>query len=331
MQSPGFSAGGVGRDEARQTASSTDELVDLLARMWRLRAAEEVVADARRKGDIDGLLHLAIGGEGIAVGVISQLVAGDRIYSAHRPHGHFIAGGTSEFDLFAELAGREQGLCRGRGGSMHLMAETAVLATGIVGGSLPIALGHALCVEEGAVVVVFFGDGAVQTGSFHETLNMAALWGAPVLFVCENNGWAEFTTRAEHTSVEQVVDYASVYRIASAKADGRDVTSVQSAASELLAAVRARKGPAILECSVTRLRPHYEGDLRAMSQSHTSDDDPIAVLEGQLLERGIPAADMDAIGVAAMTFAEEQMALALEGAFPITTDEHALVFSRPYK
>jgi TPP-dependent pyruvate/acetoin dehydrogenase alpha subunit len=131
--------------------------------------------------------------------------------------------------------------------------------------------------------------------------------------------------------VEQVVDYASVYRIASAKADGRDITTVQRAASELLVTVRARKGPAILECSVTRLRPHYEGDLRAMTQSHTSDDDPIAVLKGQLLERGIPAADLDEIGVAAMKFAEEQMALALKAAFPIPTDEHALVFSSPYK
>jgi len=299
--------------------------------MWRLRAAEEVVADARRKGDIDGLLHLAIGGEGITVGVISQLLAGDRIYSAHRPHGHFIAGGTSEFELFAELAGREQGICRGRGGSMHLMADTAVLATGVVGGSLPIALGHALCVEQGAVVVVFFGDGAVQTGSFHETLNMAALWNAPLLFVCENNGWAEFTTRDEHTVVEQVVDYASVYRMASAKADGRDVISVLGAASELLAAVRARECPAILECSVTRLRPHYEGDLRVMSQSHTSDDDPIAVLRGRLLEKGVPAADLDEIGVSAMNFAEEQMALALQGTVPSTSDERALVFSSPYK
>jgi TPP-dependent pyruvate/acetoin dehydrogenase alpha subunit len=214
---------------------------------------------------------------------------------------------------------------------MHLMADAAILATGIVGGSLPIALGHALCIEEGAVVVVFFGDGAVQTGSFHETLNMAALWNAPVLFVCENNGWAEFTTRDEHTVVEQVVDYASVYRIASAKADGRDVTTVQTAASELLAAVRARKGPAILECSVTRLRPHYEGDVRAMSQSHTSDDDPIAVLKSQLIEKGIPADDLDQIGVAAMNFAEEQMSLALQGGFPITSDERALVFSSPYK
>jgi acetoin:2,6-dichlorophenolindophenol oxidoreductase subunit alpha len=305
--------------------------MDLLARMWRLRAAEEVVADARRRGDIDGLLHLAIGGEGIAVGVVSQLAAADRIYSAHRPHGHFIASGTSEFELFAELAGREQGLCRGRGGSMHLMAEAAVLATGIVGGSLPIALGHALCVEHGAVVVVFFGDGAVQTGSFHETLNMAALWGAPVLFVCENNGWAEFTTRSEHTPVDHVVDYAAVYRVACAQADGRDVTAVRSAASELLAAVRAGKGPAILECSVTRLRPHYEGDLRVVAHSHTSDDDPIAVLKGRLLEMGVPAANLDGIGLAAMKFAKEQMVLALRGALPNTTDEHALVFSNPYK
>jgi pyruvate dehydrogenase E1 component alpha subunit len=305
--------------------------MDLFKRMWRLRAAEEVVAATRRSGDIEGLLHLAIGGEGITVGVVSQLTAGDRIYSAHRPHAHFIAAGTSEFDLFAELAGRERGLCRGRGGSMHLMAETAIMATGVVGGSLPIALGHALCVDEGAVVVVFFGDGAVQTGSFHETLNMAALWGAPVLFVCENNGWAEFTTRAEHTRVQQVVDYAPLYGIASAKADGRDVMSVKGAAAQLLAAVRAGHGPAILECSVTRLRPHYEGDLRARSQSHTTGDDPIAVLEAQLLEQGVAAAELEAVGVAAMRFAEEQMASALEAALPDATDEPVLVFRSPYE
>jgi pyruvate dehydrogenase E1 component alpha subunit len=304
--------------------------MDLFARMWRLRAAEEVVAETRRRGDIDGLLHLAIGGEGIAVGVVSQLVDGDRAYSAHRPHAHFIACGVSEFELFAELAGREPGLCRGRGGSMHLMAEKAVLATGVVGGSLPIALGHALCLGRGAVAVVFFGDGAVQTGTFHESLNMASLWEAPVLFVCENNGWAEFTTRAEHTTVDRVVDYASVYGIASAAADGRDVVAVREAAAGLLAGIRAGTGPAILECAVTRLRPHYEGDVRARSQTHTSNDDPLHVCRKELVQRGIPAADLDAVGVAAMQFAEEQMSLALQAPFPSMTDEPALLFRRPY-
>ena len=158
-------------------------------RMARIRAFEETVAQAHAAGYLPGLLHLSMGGEAVAVGVICQLGEQDRIYSSHRPHGHFLAAGVDASALIAELAGREAGICRGRGGSMHLMSDRAVMATGVVGGTLPIAVGHALTVPDGAAVVVFFGDGAVQTGVFHETLNLAVLWRVPVLFVCENNDW----------------------------------------------------------------------------------------------------------------------------------------------
>jgi len=149
--------------------------------MARLRAFEESVAAAHGDGELPGLLHLSIGGEAVAAGTIPLLREEDRVFSGHRAHGHFLAAGSDPRALAAELAGRETGLCRGRGGSMHLMDERAVLATGVVGGSLSVALGTSLALPEGAVAVAFFGDGAVQTGTFHETFNMAALWGARLL------------------------------------------------------------------------------------------------------------------------------------------------------
>jgi acetoin:2,6-dichlorophenolindophenol oxidoreductase subunit alpha len=258
--------------------------------MSRLRGFEDAVAEGYRDGALPGLLHLSMGGEAVARGVISQLAESDRVYSGHRAHGHFLAAGTDPRALMAELAGRETGLCRGRGGSMHLMDERAVLATGVVGGSLAIAVGHALTLAEGAVVAAFFGDGAVQTGGFHETLNMAALWKAPVLFVCENNGWVEFSSREEHTPVQDVVSYGPLYGIAARAIDGRDVEAVAETAAELLAGIRAGGGPALLECGISRLRPHYEGDWR----DHQAEGDPLGRVEARLLELGSEAEELSA-------------------------------------
>jgi len=207
--------------------------------MARHRAFEEVTARAHADGRLPGLLHLSIGAEAATAGVFAVLGDDDRIYSAHRPHGHFLAAGESPLELFAELAGRETGLCRGRGGSMHLMGARAVMATGVVGGTLPIAVGHSLALSPGTVAVVFFGDGAVQTGIFHETLNMASLWRTPTLFVCENNARAEFTSREEHTPVACVSDYGPVYGIPALTVDGADVRAVTEAATALLEPVRA--------------------------------------------------------------------------------------------
>jgi pyruvate dehydrogenase E1 component alpha subunit len=212
--------------------------------MWTIRAFEEKVSELYASVELGGLLHLGIGQEGTAVGVCSVLRDDDYVYTGHRAHGAFIAKGADLGRLMAELAGRGSGYCRGKGGSMHLVAlEKGLLgATGIVGGSLPLALGAALAVRErgkGQVVAVFFGDGAANVGAFHESLNLASLWRLPVIFVCENNGYAEFTPTSAHTLVERLTDHASLYRIPSLTVDGNELLEVRTAAVSAVERARA--------------------------------------------------------------------------------------------
>ena len=296
--------------------------------MAQIRGFEEVVGEARRSRRLDGLLHLSIGGEAVAVGVISQLNGDDRIYSSHRAHGHFLAAGSDPDALMAELAGRETGLCRGRGGSMHLMDTQAVLATGVVGGSIPIAVGHALALPKDAIAVAFFGDGAVQTGVFSEALNFAALFEARVLFVCENNGMVEFTTREEHTRVEDVVSYAKLHKLIHEQVDGADVEAVERATADLVAQIRAGSGPALLECRFTRIRPHYEGDMRG---ANTKGRDPLDITAARLLELGVKPDEVDSRRREARLAAERTLERALEAPMPRQEDNEDLVFARALK
>lgn len=294
--------------------------------MSRLRAFEESVATAHAEGELPGLLHLSIGGEAVAAGTIPLLREEDRVFSGHRAHGHFLAAGSDPRALAAELAGRETGLCRGRGGSMHLMDERAVLATGVVGGSLPVAVGTSLALARGAVAVVFFGDGAVQTGTFHETLNMAALWKAPVLFVCENNGWVEFSSRDEHTPVDTVASYGPLYGITTRSVDGGDVEAVTGATAELLDGIRAGDGPGLLECAVVRLRPHYEGDFRP----HEAEGDPLLKLEATLSGLGAEPAELEVVRNRELETAGERLREVLDhdpAADPAA--DRSLVFAAP--
>lgn len=312
---------------ARDEATRRRTLEARYAAMSRIRAFEETVSRAHRDGHLPGLLHLSIGGEAVAVGVTAALGPDDRLYSSHRGHGHFLASGTDSGALMAELAGREHGLCRGRGGSMHLMDERAVLATGVVGGSLPIAVGHSLALPRGTVTVVFFGDGAAQTGVFHEALNLAALWEAPVLFVCENNGWAEFTAREEHTRVEHVVDHAELQGVPHADCDGSDVEAVGDATAELLEGVRHGSGAAMLECRVTRIRPHYEGDRR---RDHDADArDPITMTRDRLLDLGSDPDKLDRLDEGVARAAEEALHAALAGPSADPALDPGLVFAAP--
>ncbi|MGQ0804379.1 MAG: thiamine pyrophosphate-dependent dehydrogenase E1 component subunit alpha [Actinomycetota bacterium] len=306
--------------------SETAVLADAYRRMAAIRAFEEIVSAAHADGRLPGLLHLSIGGEAVAVGVIGRLASDDRVYSSHRAHGHFLAAGTDPVELMAELAGRENGICRGRGGSMHLMSERAVLATGVVGGTLPIAVGHAIALPAGAVSVVFFGDGAAQTGVFHEALNLAALWRARVLFVCENNGWAEFSAREEHTRVDAVIEYGHLHRMACETVDGSDIDAVRGATGRLLESVRAGAGPAMLECHVTRIRPHYEGDLRRTGEQA---NDPLARVEQRLVELGADAPGLARVREETRDRAAEALDQALGTPAAQPDDDRALVFARP--
>jgi TPP-dependent pyruvate/acetoin dehydrogenase alpha subunit len=277
-----------------------EEALRLLATMWRIRVFEERVGRLKQADEVHGLIHLSIGGEGVAAAVCSQLRVSDAVYSGHRAHGHAIAKGASLAGTMAELMGREGGLCRGLGGSMHLVdAEHGFLgATGVVGGTIPIALGSALALRmrsEDSVAVVFFGDGAVQAGHFNETVNLASLWALPLILVCENNGFAEFTPRSAHTNVERVSDVVAPYGLARETVDGSDPAAVWEGFGRFLSAARGGGGPFLLECLTHRLRGHYEGDPGAYREALAAEEwqakDPIARLGRMGLERGWFAAD----------------------------------------
>src|SRR5438270_4346700 len=267
----------------------------LLRTMWRIRLFEERVAQLKRAFEVHGLIHLSIGGEGVAAAVCAQLRDDDAVYSGHRAHGHAIAKGAPPARMMAELMGREDGLCQGLGGSMHLVDEVHGFlgATGVVGGNLPLALGSALAARRrggDSVTVVFFGDGAVQAGHFAESINLAALWALPVIFVCENNGVAEFTARSEHTTVERVSDLVAPYGFERELVEGSDALAVWRACARLLSVARAGRGPVLLECLTHRRRGHYEGDSEPyrdpLADAEWRRRDPVLRLQEHAVERG---------------------------------------------
>ena len=262
--------------------------LELLRTMWRIRAFEERVGELTRANEVHGLVHLSVGQEAVAAGVCRLLRADDVVYSNHRAHGHAIAKGAPLRTMMAELMGRATGLCGGLGGSMHLVdREHGFLgATGVVGGNVPLALGSALAGRLAGgdqLAVVFFGDGAVQGGIFVESVNLAALWRVPLLLVCENNGFAEFTPRSAHTVVERVSDVVAPYDFARETVDGNDVAAVREACARFVAGARAGEGPFLLECLTHRLRGHYEGDPQRYRQALAADEwqqlDPILRLQ----------------------------------------------------
>jgi len=272
-----------------------EELLSLLEKMWLIRAFEEKVSELYARKEILGLIHLSIGQEAVAVGVSSALSSDDYVFGGHRAHGHALAKGVNPRRLMAELAGRSTGYCAGKGGSMHIVAMDAgfVTATGIVGGTIPLALGAALACKEsgkGQVAVVFFGDGAAQSGAFHESLNIASLWKLPVIFVCENNGYAEFTPLSAHTVVSRLADHARTYSIPEITVDGNDVLAVLEGAEKAASRARAGEGPSFLECLTYRLRGHYEGDpakYRELSEVREwKEKDPIACFQRLLKDKG---------------------------------------------
>ncbi len=237
----------------------------LLSTMWRIRAFEERLVPLKHASLVHGLTHLSIGQEAVAAAVCSQLTDDEAVYSNHRADGHAIAKGVDMGRLLAELMGRSTGCCQGLGGSMHVVdvAHGFLGATGVVGGNLPFAIGSALAgriLGRAGTVVAFFGDGAAQAGIFAESLNLASLWQVPVVFVCENNGFAEFTPRSAHTRVERVGDLAAPFRISAATVDGNDVAEVHRTFGAVLAQARAGEGPFLLECLTQRLAGHYVGD-----------------------------------------------------------------------
>jgi acetoin:2,6-dichlorophenolindophenol oxidoreductase subunit alpha len=309
----------------------------VLRAMWRIRHFEERVGQLKRADQVHGLIHLSIGQEGVAASVCGQLRDDDPVYSGHRAHGHALAKGAPLERVLAELMGRTDGLCRGLGGSMHLVdVEHGFMgATGVVGGNIPMALGSALAgrLRGGdQVAVVFFGDGAVQAGHFTESVNLATLWGLPLVFVCENNGFAEFTPRSAHTNVERVSDVVAPYEVTRETVDGNDVPAVWEAFGRFLAAARGGSGPFLLECLTHRLRGHYEGDpgkyREAIAKEDWQEKDPILRLQRHgVAARWFSEEDAAAIERESLAELEEAERFARESEFPPESLPAELVYA----
>jgi acetoin:2,6-dichlorophenolindophenol oxidoreductase subunit alpha len=313
-------------DERAVPPLAGEQALGLLTTMWRIRLFEERVGQLARADEVHGLIHLSIGQEGVAAAVCTQLRDTDAVYSGHRAHGHAIAKGADLARTMAELMGRDGGLCHGLGGSMHLVdLEHGFLgATGVVGGNIPIALGSALAARlrgDDAVAVVFFGDGAVQAGHFNETVNLATLWALPLVLVCENNGFAEFTPRSAHTNVERVSDVVAPYGLDRITVDGADVPAVWEAFGAYLGSARAGGGPYLLECLTHRFGGHYEGDpgtyREALADAERQAKDPLLRLQSHALAEGWLTEDaLGTVAADAAAAVEQAVETARESPFP---------------
>jgi pyruvate dehydrogenase E1 component alpha subunit len=242
-----------------------EQLTAFLGEMVLIRRFEEKVVERFRAGDLAGFLHACIGQEAVAVGVCRALGEGDVIASTHRAHGHVIANGTPPNEVMAELYGKMEGCSHGYGGSMHLydVERGNMGANAVVGGGLPGTVGAALAFQmrhEPRVAAAFFGDGATNIGTFHESMNLAQLWQLPVVFVCENNRWSESTPQSQHQPIQDLTQRAAAYGMRASHVDGQDVEAVHLAALEALAHARAGDGPVFLLCETERLTGHYIGD-----------------------------------------------------------------------
>src|SRR6478752_1891429 len=250
--------------EQKGTLSKSD-LRDFFREMLLIRRFEEKVEERFRAGELPGFLHVAIGQEAVAVGICRALEENDIIASTHRAHGHTLAKGTTPNELMAELYGKLEGCSHGYGGSMHLydIERGNMGANAVVGGGLPAIVGAALAFKfrsEPRVGVAFFGDGATNIGTFHESLNLAQLWNVPAVFVCENNHWAESTPAAQQLPIKDLAKRAVAYGMHSITVDGQDVEEVLRAAGRALEYARSGKGPVFLLCETYRLVGHYVGD-----------------------------------------------------------------------
>jgi TPP-dependent pyruvate/acetoin dehydrogenase alpha subunit len=305
------------------TAPARDELLTAFRTMARIRAFELAARKLQAENRLWGTLHLSIGQEACAAGVCGELTPADRITTTHRGHGHCLAKGATPELMFAELLGRSSGYCKGRSGSMHI-ADTAsgnLGANAIVGGGIPIAVGAAMTAQvlgEPWSAVTFFGEGAAGEGVFHESLNLATLWRLPVIFVCENNHYAELSPEADVIGAS-VAAFAEPFGIPGERVDGNDVAAVAAAARRAVTRARAGEGPTLLELDTYRQAGHYEGDQMSYRTREEAaawaERDPLVVGEARLSAAGVEdgaagriRAEAEAEMVAAIEWAEEQPA-----------------------
>ncbi len=318
------------------TATPAAERVKALEAMLTIRAFEEKSAALQAEGKSPSMCT-SVGQEASAVGVMSALEKHDLILTNHRSAGHLLARGAEPARVMAEIMGKATGYCGGKSGALHISAKELgiVLTSTIVGGELSLATGVGLSVsmsESDAIVTVFFGDGAATEGIFHESLNLAAVWDLPILYVCENNQWQAFVHRKETMKVDHVSEWAARYRMKAQTVDGNDVEAVAEAARNAAAYVRTHRKPFLLETYTYRLRGHMEPDNQQYVDKNELASwkrrDPVVLLEEKLLsDNAISIGDLNALKEKIRLSVEDAAAFAIGSPYPgfeqMTTDVYA--------
>ncbi|USH00063.1 thiamine pyrophosphate-dependent dehydrogenase E1 component subunit alpha [Thermococcus argininiproducens] len=319
-----------------------EKLLWIYEAMVKIREHEERVAELFAQGKIPGFVHLYIGEEAVATGVMAHLRKDDFITSTHRGHGHFIAKGGNIKASMAELFGKATGICKGKGGSMHIadLDVGELGANGIVGGGIPHAVGAALGIKLNGldnVAVAFFGDGASNQQNFHEAINLAAIWKLPVVFVCENNLYQISLPYSKQQVIKSVAERAAAYGIPGVSVDGQDVFAVYEVAKEAIERARRGEGPTLIEAKTYRFRGHFEGDpeiyrSREEVKWWRENKDPIVIFERTVLEKGLLSKEeLEKIKEKVRNEIEESIRFAEESPWPKPEEVLEDVFSTPTK
>ncbi|EHR77888.1 acetoin:2,6-dichlorophenolindophenol oxidoreductase subunit alpha [Thermococcus litoralis DSM 5473] len=319
-----------------------EKLLWMYETMVKIREHEERVAELFAQGKIPGFVHLYIGEEAVATGVMAHLRKEDFITSTHRGHGHFIAKGGNIKASMAELFGKATGICKGKGGSMHIadLDVGELGANGIVGGGIPHAVGAALGIKLNGldnVAVAFFGDGASNQQNFHEAINLAAIWKLPVVFVCENNLYQISLPYSKQQAIKSVAERAAAYGIPGVSVDGQDVFAVYEVAKEAIERARNGEGPTLIEAKTYRFKGHFEGDPQIYRSKEEvewwkKNKDPIVLFEKTVLEKGLlTKEELDTIRERVKREIEESIKFAEESPWPKPEEVLEDVFSTPTK
>ena len=323
----------------RDVATEKEKWLRAYRQMVSIRLFEEQVNEVYTRALMPGLAHLYSGEEAVAVGICEALRIDDYITSTHRGHGHCLAKGASPDRMFAELLGKEAGYCRGKGGSMHIAdpATGNLGANAIVGGSVGIATGAAFSAKTlgtDRVAVCFFGEGALGQGSLYEVMNLAQLWKLPVIYVCENNQYNEYTHYAE-TTAGTILGRPAAFGIEAASVDGQDVRAVNEVAARLVKRARAGGGPAFLQCDTYRYSGHHVGDInreyyrsKQEEQHWKADRDPITVLSTWLFEQGyVDATSLERITSEVRAIMEAAVKFAIAAPYPNVNEVEKHVYA----
>ncbi|KPP86792.1 MAG: pyruvate dehydrogenase E1 component subunit alpha [Rhodobacteraceae bacterium HLUCCO07] len=319
--------------------TNTEDYLRMYAQMVRIRTFEDNANQLYLSAKMPGLTHMYSGEEAVAVGICEALTDDDRITSTHRGHGHCVAKGAEFREMFCELLGKEEGYCRGKGGSMHIADQSHgnLGANAIVGGSMGIATGSALRAKlQGSddVTVCFFGDGATAQGLWYEVMNMAALWNLPVIYACENNGYSEYT-RTEEIAAGSITARAEAFGIEAHQVDGQDVLAVNELTQKLVTRARKGEGPFFIELMTYRYHGHHVGDINREYYRSKDEEkdwkenrDPIVRFRSWLVAEGIASeAEIEAMNAEIETDAREAVAYAEAAAYPDVSEVDMHVYA----